>query len=219
MMIAGYNPNSFVDFPGNIAAIVFVGGCNLRCWYCHNAEILDTKEFLSDDAILERIKDNFLLDGVVVSGGEPTLQPDLFDFARKIKDMGLEVKLDTNGLRPAVIREGVEKGLFDYVAMDIKAPFDKSCVVTPTRPWDADKLRESAAYLMGQDKIPYEFRMTVIPQFTVEDIVLAAKQIAGARIFYLQPYVDHGMGLKPPPAAFLEEAKAAAEEFVKTEVR
>ena len=103
--------------------------------------------------------------------------------------------------------------------MDIKAPFDKSCVVTPTRPWDAHKLRESAAYLMGQDKIPYEFRMTVIPQFTVEDIALAAKQIAGARIFYLQPYVDHGMGLKPPSAAFLEEARAAAEEFVKTEVR
>ena len=219
MRIAGYQPNSLLDFPGNIAAMVFVGGGKFGCWYCHNAALLDTPAFLDEQAILDRIKATFPLDGVVISGGEPPLQPDLFDFPRKIKDMGLEVKLGPNGLRPAVIREGVEKGLFDYVAMDSKAPFDKSCVVTRTRPWDADKLRESAAYLMGQDKIPYEFRMTVIPQFTVEDIVLAAKQIAGARIFYLQPYVDHGMGLKPPSAAFLEEAKAAAEEFVKTEVR
>lgn len=219
MRIAGYQPNSLLDFPGNIAAMVFVGGCNLRCWYCHNASILDTTEFLDEQAILDRIKDNFLLDGVVISGGEPTLQPDLFDFARKIKDMGLEVKLDTNGLRPAVIREGVEKGLFDYVAMDIKAPFDKSCVVTPTRPWDADKLRESAAYLMGQDKIPYEFRMTVIPQFEIEDIVEAAKEIRGAKIFYLQPYVDHGMGLPSPTKEFLNRAKDACRDIVNTEVR
>ena len=186
MRIAGFQPNSLLDFPGNIAAMVFVGGCNMRCWYCHNAAILDTREFLDEQAILDRIKDNFLLDGVVISGGEPTLQPDLFDFAKKIKDMGLEVKLDTNGLRPAVIKEGVERGLFDYVAMDIKAPFDKACVVTPTVPWNADKLRESVAYLMSQDKIPYEFRMTVIPQFTVEDVERAAQEIAGARIFYLQ---------------------------------
>lgn len=124
MRIAGYNPNSFVDFPGNIAAIVFVGGCNLRCWYCHNAEILDTKEFLSDEAILARIKENFLLDGVVISGGEPTLQPDLFDFAEKLRDIGMQVKLDTNGMRPDVVKEGVERGLFDYVAMDVKAPFE-----------------------------------------------------------------------------------------------
>lgn len=219
MRIAGFQPNSLLDFPGNIAAMVFVGGCNMRCWYCHNASILDTREFLDEQAILDRIKDNFLLDGVVISGGEPTLQPDLLDFARKVKDMGLEVKLDTNGLRPAVIKEGVENGLFDYVAMDIKAPFDKACVVTPTVPWNADKLRESVRYLMGQDKVPYEFRMTVIPQFTVEDVERAAQEIAGARIFYLQPYVDHGMGLKPPSAAFLEKARAAAEKFVKTEVR
>ena len=219
MRIAGYNPNTFVDFPGNIAAIVFVGGCNLRCWYCHNAEILDTKEFLSDDAILERIGNNPLLDGVVISGGEPTLQPDLFEFAQKLKDMGMQVKLDTNGLRPEVVREGVERGLFDYVAMDIKAPFDKSEKVTPTRMWNAEKLRETAAYLIAQDKIPYEFRMTVIPQFEIEDIVEAAKEIRGAKIFYLQPYVDHGMGLPSPTKEFLNRAKDACKDIVNTEVR
>ena len=219
MRIAGYNPNTFVDFPGNIAAIVFVGGCNMRCWYCHNAEILDTKEFLSDDAILERIGNNPLLDGVVISGGEPTLQPDLFEFAQKLKDMGMQVKLDTNGLRPEVVREGVERGLFDYVAMDIKTPFDKSEKVTPNRMWNAEKLRETAAYLIAQDKIPYEFRMTVIPQFEIEDIVEAAKEIRGAKIFYLQPYVDHGMGLPSPTKEFLNRAKDACKDIVNTEVR
>ena len=219
MRIAGYNPNSFVDFPGNIAAIVFVGGCNLRCWYCHNAEILDTKEFLSDDAILARIKDNFLLDGVVISGGEPTLQPDLFEFAGKLRAIGMQVKLDTNGMRPEVVKEGVERGLFDYVAMDVKAPFEKYYKVSPTRTADAAKLRETAAYLMGQDKIPYEFRMTVVPQFEVADIVEAAKEIAGARVFYLQPYVDHGMGFKSPTKEFLAAAREACLPYVNTELR
>ena len=219
MMIAGYNPNTFVDFPGNIASIVFVGGCNLRCWYCHNAEILDTKEFLSDDAILERIKDNFLLDGVVISGGEPTLQPDLFDFARKLRDIGMQVKLDTNGMRPDVVKAGVEQGLFDYVAMDVKAPFDKYFKVSPTRTAHPEKLRETAAYLMQQDKIPYEFRMTVVPQFDIEDIVEAAKEIAGARVFYLQPYVDHGMGFKSPSKDFLAAAREACLPYVNTELR
>ena len=219
MRIAGYNPNSFVDFPGNIAAIVFVGGCNLRCWYCHNAEILDTKEFLSDDAILARIKDNFLLDGVVISGGEPTLQPDLFEFAEKLRAIGMQVKLDTNGMRPEVVKEGVERGLFDYVAMDVKAPFEKYYKVSPTRTADAAKLRETAAYLMGQDRIPYEFRMTVIPQFEVADIVEAAKEIAGARVFYLQPNVDHGMGFTSPSKEFLAAAREACLPYVTTELR
>lgn len=219
MRIAGYQPNSFVDYPGNIAAVVFVGGCNMRCWYCHNAEILETKEFLNDDAILEKVGSNPLLDGVVISGGEPTLQGDLFDFARKVKALGLEVKLDTNGLRPAVLKDGVEQGLFDYVAMDIKAPLDKAFKVTPTMMWDAERLRESIKYLMTQDKIPYEFRMTVIPQFTLEDVEGAAKEISGARIFYLQPYVDHGKGLKPPSGEFLQAAKEAADKYVPTEIR
>ncbi len=208
-----------LDFPGNIAAMVFVSGCNMRCWYCHNAAILDTTELLDEEAILVRIKDNFLLDGVVISGGEPTLQPDLFDFAKKIKDMGLEVKLDTNGLRPMVIKEGIERGLFDYVAMDIKAPFERSDMVTLARPWDISSLRESVSYLISQDKINYEFRMTVIPQFTTEDILDAAREIKGGKIFYLQPYVDHGKGLKPPSADFLEKAAKETSIYLLTEVR
>ena len=219
MRIAGYNPNSFVDFPGNIAAIVFVGGCNPRCRKFHTAENPDTKEFFADDAILGRIKDIFLLDGVVISGGEPTLQPDLFEFAEKLRAIGMQVKLDTNGMRPEVVKEGVERGLFDYVAMDVKAPFEKYYKVSPTRNADAAKLRETAAYLMGQDRIPYEFRMTVVPQFEVADIVEAAKEIAGARVFYLQPYVDHGMGFKSPSKEFLAAAREACLPYVNTELR
>ncbi|MEG1663545.1 MAG: anaerobic ribonucleoside-triphosphate reductase activating protein [Clostridia bacterium] len=219
MRIAGIQINSFVDFPENIAAVVFVGGCNMRCWYCHNADILETKEFLDEEKVLAKIKDNLLLDGVVISGGEPTLQADMLDFAQKIKDMGLNVKLDTNGLRPEVLQKALDSGLVDYVAMDIKAPLDKGFKVTPTMMWNEEKLRKSIDILRGQNKIPYEFRLTVIPQFTLDEIVEVAKTVAGARVFYLQKYVDHGKGFKSPTGEFLEEAKKLCDQFVPTVVR
>ena len=133
MKIAGYQANSFVDFKDNIAAVVFVGGCNMRCWYCHNEGILDTEEFLDEDEILAKIKNNVgFLDGVVISGGEPTLQTDLIPFIKKLKSMKLLVKLDTNGKRPDVLKKIFEEGLLDYVAMDIKAPLDDYYKATPS---------------------------------------------------------------------------------------
>ena len=103
MKIAGFQANSFVDYKGHIAAVVFVAGCNMRCWYCHNAQILDTDVLYDEEDVLKKIEKNkFFLDGVVVSGGEPTLQKDLPEFIDKIKAMSLDVKLDTNGKRPDV---------------------------------------------------------------------------------------------------------------------
>ena len=103
--------------------------------------------------------------------------------------------------------------------MEVKAPFDKYFKVSRTRTADPAKFRETAAYLMSQDKLPYEFRMTVVPQFQLDDITEAAREVAGARIFYLQPYVDHGMGFKPPSKDFLAAAREACLPYVNTEVR
>ena len=195
MKIAGFQANSFVDYKGHIAAVVFVAGCNMRCWYCHNAQILDTDVLYDEEDILKKIEKNkFFLDGVVVSGGEPTLQKDLPEFIDKIKAMGLDVKLDTNGKRPDVIKKLLDEKKIDYVAMDVKAPLDKYDKVTPTMPVAPEILKESIE-LIANSGVDYEFRMTVVPQFEISDVEEAAKALEGKKAFYLQQYVDHGMGL------------------------
>lgn len=219
MNIAGFQPNSFVDYPTHIAAIVFVGGCNMRCWYCHNEQILDTKEFLDQDEVLAKIEKNKLfLDGVVVSGGEPTLQEDLEDFIDKIKAMGLDVKLDTNGKRPDVLKKLLPTGKIDYVAMDVKAPLDKYHLVTPTTKESKKVLSESIDIISGSG-VDYEFRMTVIPQLTIDDVVAAAKTLEGKKAFYLQQYIDHGKGFNSHTKEFFEEAQKAASLYVPTFLR
>lgn len=219
MNIAGFQANSFVDYPSHIAATVFVGGCNMRCWYCHNEQILDTKDFLNQDEVLAKIEKNKLfLDGVVVSGGEPTLQSDLEDFIDKIKAMGLDVKLDTNGKRPDVLRKLLPTGKIDYVAMDVKAPLDKYHLVTPTTNESKDVLTDSIE-IISTSGVDYEFRMTVIPQLTVDDIVAVAKTLEGKKAFYLQQYIDHGKGFSSHPREFFMEAQKAASQFVPTFLR
>ena len=219
MNIAGFQANSFVDYPSHIAATVFVGGCNMRCWYCHNEQILDTKDFLNQDEVLAKIEKNKLfLDGVVVSGGEPTLQSDLEDFIDKIKAMGLDVKLDTNGKRPDVLRKLLPTGKIDYVAMDVKAPLDKYHLVTPTTNESKDVLADSIE-IISTSGVDYEFRMTVIPQLTVDDIVAVAKTLEGKKAFYLQQYIDHGKGFSSHPREFFMEAQKAASQFVPTFLR
>ena len=219
MNIAGFQPNSFVDYPSHIAAVVFVGGCNMRCWYCHNEQILDTKEFLDENEILTKIEKNKLfLDGVVVSGGEPTLQSDLSEFIDKIAMMGLDVKLDTNGKRPDVLEKLLPGGKINYVAMDVKAPLDKYHIVTPTTT-ESEKVLLKSIELISSSGVDYEFRMTVIPQLTVDDVVSVAKMLKGKKAFYLQQYVDHGKGISSHPKEFFLEAQKAASEFLPTFVR
>lgn len=219
MKIAGFQANSFVDYKGHIAAVVFVAGCNMRCWYCHNAQILDTDVLYDEEDILKKIEKNkFFLDGVVVSGGEPTLQKDLPEFIDKIKAMGLDVKLDTNGKRPDVLKKLFDEKKIDYVAMDVKAPLDKYDKVTPTMPADPEILKESIE-LIANSGVDYEFRMTVVPQFEISDVEEAAKALEGKKAFYLQQYVDHGMGLLAHDKKFFEVAKRAAEKYLPTFVR
>lgn len=217
MNIAGFQPNSLVDFKGNIAAVVFTGGCNMRCWYCHNEHILDTDKFLDENAILEKIKSNALLDGVVISGGEPTLQSDLDEFLSKIKAIGLLVKLDTNGKRPEVLKRLYQKKLLDYVAMDLKAPLNDYYKATPSTKESAEVLRESIKLIM-ESGVPYEFRTTVIPQLSISDIESIAKEVEGGLALYLQQYRD-SKNIHPHPKEFFFEAQKVAEKYLPTFLR
>ena len=217
MEIAGFIVNSFVDYPGNIASVVFTPGCNMNCWYCHNRDIIsETKGGYDEDKILREIETRKkFLDGVVISGGEPTLQKDLLSFAEKIKKLGLKVKLDTNGTNCSVVKKMVQEGLVDYIAMDIKAPFDKYNKVTIVK--DVEEVKKTVKYIM-ECGINYEFRTTFAPNLTVDDVVEICKSIQGAQMFALQGYrVPHYLDenkVPPHKNSLFADVKEKAEKFV-----
>ncbi len=190
MKIAGTQRCTLVDWPGKIAAALFTPGCNMDCYYCHNRHLLGafsdsncipTKKII---AWLDKRAD--LLDGVVITGGEPTMQEDLPDFIRQVRALGLPVKLDTNGTNFRMLSELIDEELLDYVAMDIKAPFDKYHEYTRV-PLDLGSISSSIDLLL-QDKVDYEFRTTMAPQLTRSDYATITKQIQGAKTYVLQQY-------------------------------
>lgn len=190
-IIGGVQKSSLLDFPSKIAAIVFTQGCNFRCGYCHNAELLD---FLAETKFKEDEFFEFLgkrkgkLDGVVITGGEPTLQRGLKDFILKVKEMGFEVKLDTNGTNLKILKELIEERLLDYIAMDIKAPLSKYEKITGVRV-NLENIRESINLIMASG-VDYEFRTTVVKsQLSFEDFEEIGEQIKGAKKYYLQKFV------------------------------
>jgi pyruvate formate lyase activating enzyme len=165
MIIGGFQPFTLSDFPGHVAAIVFTQGCNWRCPYCHNRLLLKRsrpQHELIPEAhvfnVLHRRRNE--LDGLVITGGEPTIQEDLPRFIRKVRSLGLTIKLDTNGSRPDVIRQLLEEGLLDYIAMDIKAPFNQYESVV-RRPVDIDALHTSIE-LIKKSAVPHEFRTPAV---------------------------------------------------------
>lgn len=215
MRIAGLVKNSFVDYPGLIAAVVFVPGCNMDCWYCHNralwknADLLDTAEILS---FLEKRRG--FLDGVVISGGEPTLQKDLPQFIQSVKQMGYRVKLDTNGLKP----ETVEELLFDldYVAMDVKAPPGQLFRVVSFELDDAAIWR--TADMLMSSGVDHEFRTTFMPTLDAEDIRQIAQRISGAKRYVIQQYrktQDRKLCPEPHKAETIKKAAEAAGQYVR----
>ena len=162
MKISGLLKFSMIDFPGSISAIVFTQGCNLHCAYCHNPELIppaqDENNAIAEEDILDYLNmRRKALDGLVITGGEPTLQPDLEQFAEKVKAMGYLIKLDTNGTNPAVLRRLIDKKLLDFIAMDIKAPFEKYEAVCGKANLDA--VKESMAMVISSG-INYQFRTT-----------------------------------------------------------
>lgn len=187
MEISGLIKNSFVDYPKNIACVIFTAGCNMNCWYCHNHDLIsETKGVIDEDYVFNLLEERKkFLDGVVITGGEPTLQPDLKDFIKKVKEIGLKVKLDTNGTNLTLLKDLVESGLIDYVAMDVKAPLNKYSKIT-TVP-NLQEIKDSIEYIKNCG-LDYEFRTTFAPNLTMDDIRELINDIGCVKNYALQQY-------------------------------
>lgn len=173
MNIGGFIKNSFVDYPGKIASVVFTQGCNLRCSYCHNLSLIDpndTSNVILPEEIFEFLsKRKGMIDAVVVSGGEPTLQTNLDVFIAELKSLRLLVKLDTNGTNPDSLRMLIEEGLLDFIAMDLKAPLSKYDSITRTSQLELVSIRESVEVIKNSG-LAHEFRTTLCPELEADDI-------------------------------------------------
>ncbi len=189
MKIGGYQKTTLIDYSGKVAATIFTVGCNFRCSFCHNPDLVwggdgefEVEKILQD---IENRKD--LLDGICLTGGEPTMQADLPEFIAELKKLGMAVKLDTNGTNYAMLKKLIDEKLIDYTAMDIKAPWVKYEQVTQM-PVNIENVKKSATLLIAQgDKA--EFRSTILPALhSAEDIVEMARQIKGAEKYYLQQF-------------------------------
>lgn len=190
-VIGGVQKTSLLDYPDKISAIVFTQGCNFRCGYCHNPELLQKNsenDIYNVDVFFEFLeKRKGKLDGVVITGGEPTLQKDLKLFIKKIKEMNYLVKLDTNGTNPHILEELINENLVDYIAMDIKSPLDKYSKITNSEV-NTEKIQRSIKLILNSN-IDYEFRTTVISsQLTINDFEKIAKLLKGAKKYYLQKF-------------------------------
>lgn len=192
MLIHGFLKTTLLDYPGRVAATVFTGGCNFRCPFCHNGDLVlspDESPLIPTEEIFAHLKRRQgILDGVCISGGEPTLASDLEDFIREIRALGFAVKLDTNGYRPDVLIRLCEQGLLDYVAMDIKHTPDKYNSICRRDQFDISRILTSVDFLM-QSAVPYEFRTTLVRELhQKEDILRLGTWLRGAKAYYLQAY-------------------------------
>ena len=194
MIIGGFQKMTVLDFPGKIACTIFTHGCNLKCPFCHNARLVTEEvERFDEKEILSYLnKRKGVLDGVVISGGEPMLQRDLFNFMKKVKEIGLLIKLDTNGCFPNKLKEAIDLGLVDYVAMDIKNCREKYPLTAGKENIDVSAIEKSVNILMNSG-IEYEFRTTVTRELhTPQDFVKIGEWIKGAKRYYIQNFVDSG---------------------------
>ena len=195
MKIKGLQKLTLLDYPEKMACTVFLAGCNFRCPFCHNASLVTN---IDDDYISEEEFFSFLnkrkgiLNGVCITGGEPTLYPDLEDFIRRIKEMGYLVKLDTNGYNPDILIDLVNKGLIDYVAMDIKNSKEKYAVTAGLPSLDITRIEKSVQFLLS-GAVPYEFRTTVVKELhNEEDMKSISHWIENADRYFLQSFQDSG---------------------------
>ncbi len=192
MLIGGFARNSLIDFPGTIACVVFTQGCNFNCPYCHNPDLVAGPVkgpglLFDEEKILEFLmKRKGLLQGVVITGGEPTLQQDLIAFCKKIKAMGYRIKVDTNGTRPNVLTSLFDENLIDYVAMDIKTGLEDYGRVWPNA---SDTGRIAKSVNLIKERAPdYEFRTTCVKPFVTEETIhQIGRLINGAKRYILQP--------------------------------
>ncbi|HUD08901.1 MAG TPA: anaerobic ribonucleoside-triphosphate reductase activating protein [Candidatus Saccharimonadales bacterium] len=201
MILGGLQKLTLIDYPGHLAATVFTVGCNFRCPFCHNPELVLLAKYSASN-IFEKEFFDFLetrqgkLEGVCITGGEPTIQPDIVDFIRKIKGLGYKVKLDTNGTRPDVLRLLYAEKLLDFVAMDIKSHLDDYDRTTNSKV-DIERIRLSVD-LIRNSGIDYEFRTTAVPGLHKEaDFAGIGKWLEGSKKYVLQAFEDKGKILNP----------------------
>lgn len=219
MKIGGIQKLSTVDYPGHPCASIFTVGCNMRCGYCHNPELVLPEQYaptIPEEDILGFLQKRVgLLDAVTISGGEPTEQSDLVDFIRRVKAMGFLVKLDTNGTRPWIIKELLAEQLIDFVAMDIKGPLEKYVQIA-ARPVDTDAIEESVRLIKSMPG--HEFRTTIVSgQLVPQDFEQVGKMVQGARRFALQHFTAKGNLVSSQFAAatsFTDDEMAQAQQIM-----
>ncbi len=192
MKIGGLQRFSLIDYPEKLSAVVFSIGCNFRCPYCHNPNLVDPQRYA--ESIAKNYIFDFLrsrkgaLDALVITGGEPCLQAELIDFIKVVKHMGFLIKLDTNGSFPEVLEEIIQKGLVDYIAMDIKSPLERYSQVVCS-PVDMEKIRQSIKLIINSG-LSHEFRTTLLKSIiNSDDIAKIAELASGAKLFALQNFV------------------------------
>ncbi|HUW71708.1 MAG TPA: anaerobic ribonucleoside-triphosphate reductase activating protein [Candidatus Humimicrobiaceae bacterium] len=227
MEIGGLQRTTLIDFPGRIAATIFLCGCNFRCPWCYSSELVLPEKIKKQPKITEKEFFKFLesrkelLEGVVVCGGEPTINKDLPDFVREIKSLGFLVKIDTNGSNPQMLKNLIDKKLIDYVAIDIKGPQKKYSQLTGIKA-DIKEIQKSID-ILKEDKVDYEFRSTIVPSLhTKEDVIEMARWISGAKRYYLQNFrsektIDPNFEkIEPYPQEFLLEIQKIISPFFET---
>ncbi len=226
MKVAGFIKTSLLDWDGSISATVYLSGCNLRCPFCHNPELIGGSEeenMIEWETVETYLKENKgFLDGVVVSGGEPTLDPELYPILKAIKSLGLKVKLDTNGTNPDTLDDLIGAGLVDFVAMDVKAPLDERYDQLCGVPGQAEDVERSIQLVLDSG-VDHEFRTTVVPIYLKQsDIVDIAKSLTGAKRYVLQQFrpkvtLDSNLGaLDPLPVSELKRMADAAGRHVRS---
>ena len=201
MNICGYQKTTLLDYPGHVAATIFTGGCNFRCPFCHNSDLVVNSTMspcISQEEIFAFLKKRKnVLSGICITGGEPTLQTNLSEFIKKVRSLGYKIKLDTNGYRPDVILSLLEENLLDYIAMDIKAGLSNYAKVSGIPNLDTSKIKESIS-IIENSGINYEFRTTVVKELhSQEDFLEISEMLSSSSPYFIQSFKDSGNILTP----------------------
>ncbi|MGC4019477.1 MAG: anaerobic ribonucleoside-triphosphate reductase activating protein [Muricomes sp.] len=222
MNIQGLQKLTLLDYPEKVACTIFTAGCNFRCPFCHNASLVthvDSENIVPEEQVLEFLeKRRGVLDGLCVSGGEPLLQPDIESFLVKVKNLGYDVKLDTNGSNVALLKRLAEQKLIDYVAMDIKNAPNKYGESIGIEGYHLENILQSVDFLLS-GAVPYEFRTTVVRELHKrEDFAVIGRWLRGAEKYYLQKFVDSGDLIQPGLRGYTKDIMDQALEIVRRNV-